>query len=262
MAVRVTGEGFAVVLVHGIPGSGRTWDGVAQRLSGRHRVVVPDLLGFGSSDRPAGARQLHAEAQADALGDALDALVIERMILVGHDFGGPVAVTFTRNHPERVAALVLLAANAFSDTPVPFPLSLVTAPVVGPAAARALFSRPSLAMMVRRGFGPGASPRDLGRYLGDNGQAASVRTIFAASLRQLAELYDPVERVLGTITVPTLVGWGDHDPFFAVDQGRRTAEAIPGAELHVYDGAGHFLPEERPAELAADIARLAARVLR
>lgn len=82
------------------------------------------------------------------------------------------------------------------------------------------------------------------------------------SLRQLAELYRPVEDALGAISVPTLVGWGDHDPFFPVEQGRRTAEAVPGAELRLYEGAGHFLPEERPEELAADIALLVAEVRR
>lgn len=256
------GEGFAVVLLHGIPGSARTWDGVVGRLSPLHRVVVPDLLGFGASSRPTGARPLHAEAQAAALGDTLDSLGIGRMILVGHDFGGPVALTFTRRHPERVAGLALLSTNAFTDTPIPFPLSLVTVPVAGPAAARMLFSRPSLAMMVRRGFGPGSSPADLDRYLGDKGQAEAIRTIFAASLRQLAELYRPIEDALGAISVPTLVGWGDHDPFFPVEHGRRTARAIPGAELRLYEGAGHFLPEERPEEVAADIARLVAKVRR
>ncbi|MGH9151732.1 MAG: alpha/beta fold hydrolase [Acidimicrobiales bacterium] len=140
MAVRCWGRGFPVVLVHGIPGSARTWGGVARRLAERHRVAVPDLLGFGSSTRPTAARQLHAEGQADALGDALDALGIDRMVLVGHDFGGPVAVTCASRRPERVAGLVLLATNAFGDSPVPFPLSLVTAPVVGPAASRLLFS--------------------------------------------------------------------------------------------------------------------------
>ncbi len=262
MAVQSTGEGFPVVLLHGIPGSAPTWDGVVERLSRLHRVVVPHLLGFGASSRPTGACQLHAEAQAGALGDALDALGIDRAVVVGHDFGGPIAVTFTHNHPERVAGVVLLATNVFTDTPIPFPLSLVTAPGVGPAAARLLFSRPSLAMMVRRGFGAGSSPAELDRYLGDKAQSESIGTIFAASLGHLAELYRPIEDALGAISVPTLVGWGDHDPFFPVEQGRRTAEAVPGADLRVYEGAGHFLPEERPEELAADIALLLAEVRR
>lgn len=117
-------------------------------------------------------------------------------------------------------------------------------------------------MMVRRGSGPGAPRPEMARYLGDRGQAASVRRIFTASLRHLAELYGPVEDALGGIAAPTLVGWGDHDPFFSVDQGRRTARAVPGAELRIYHGAGHFLPEERPAELAGDIVRLGERARR
>ena len=66
----------------------------------------------------------------------------------------------------------------------------------------------------------------------------------------------PLAATLPAVDAPTLVAWGDRDPFFGVAQARRTAAAVPGARLVLYRGAGHFLPEERPAELAADIARL------
>ena len=273
MSVRVGGEsmsarsvpgvGAPVVLVHGIPGTSRCWDDVAARLAAAaHPVVVPDLLGFGASSRPDAPEALHAEAQSRALGSLLDALGTGAAVLVGHDFGCPVAVTLAHREPDRVAGLVLLAGNTFPDTPVPFPLSLVSAPVIGALAPRVLFSRPSLRLMVRRGCGAGSRPADPDRYLGDRSHDVSVRTIFTSSLRRLFELYRPVQEALGSIGVPCLVGWGDADPFFPVAQGRRTAEAIPGAELRVYEGAGHFLPEEAPADVAADVARVAAGVRR
>ena len=58
--------------------------------------------------------------------------------------------------------------------------------------------------------------------------------------------------------VPAIVGWGDRDPFFPVAIGRRTAELLPDARFRLFEGAGHFLPDERPDELAADILALAA----
>ena len=81
---------------------------------------------------------------------------------------------------------------------------------------------------------------------------------FSASLTRLAELYGPIEQTLSTVSVPTFVAWGDRDPFFSVDQGRRTAHAIAGAQFELLERAGHFLPEERPNEVAALIAKLAA----
>ena len=160
--------------------------------------------------------------------------------------------------PSRIEALALFATNAFPDTPIPFPLSLVKAPLLGSVAARLLFSRPSLAMMVRRGVGEPAARLDLNRYLGGKHQRAAIASIFETSLRRLGELYAPVERAFGAATVPALVGWGDRDPFFPVAIGRRTAELVPDARFRLYEGAGHFLPDERPHELAADILALAA----
>jgi pimeloyl-ACP methyl ester carboxylesterase len=251
VALRTGGEGPAVLLLHGIPGSGAAWDPVAERLADRVRLVVPDLLGFGASDRPADRTALLAPAQARALAEVLDALGLGAVTVVGHDFGGPVALLLAGERPDRVAALGLLAANTFPDTPVPMPLALVRWPLVGRLAAPLLFSRASLATMLRTGV-PSAS---LGGYLGDAAQSRAVRTIFETSLRRLGELYAPVAAQLRALAVPAFVGWGDRDPFFPLDQGRRTAD-VAGARLAVYPGAGHFLPAERPHEVAADIAAL------
>ena len=188
----------------------------------------------------------------------LEELSIDRMALVGHDFGGPVAAHLLAMAPERVVALALFATNAFPDTPIPFPLSLLNVPVLGFMAERVLFSRPSLAMMVRRGVGRPKPNLDLRTYLGDSHQQAAIATIFSSSLRRLRELYAPVEAALASARVPALVGWGDRDPFFPVATGRRTAALIPGARFRLYEGAGHFLPEERPHEVAGDLAELLA----
>jgi pimeloyl-ACP methyl ester carboxylesterase len=59
------------------------------------------------------------------------------------------------------------------------------------------------------------------------------------------------------LAVPAVVGWGDRDPFFPVAIGQRTAALIPDAQFRLYEGAGHFLPEERPAQLATDLLELA-----
>ena len=81
-----------MVLVHGIPGSAATWRPVAERLAIDYRVLVPDLLGFGATGGKARIDQLRADAQAAALADALDLLDITAAVIVGHDFGGPVAL--------------------------------------------------------------------------------------------------------------------------------------------------------------------------
>jgi pimeloyl-ACP methyl ester carboxylesterase len=247
-----------VLLLHGIPGSAASWQLVAAALPGTLDVIVPDLLGFGASRRPRALDDLHAPAQAAALAGLLDELGIATATLIGHDFGGPIALTLASRRPDSINAVGLLATNAFTDTPIPFPLSLATAPLIGALARRGLFSGLSLRMMLRQGVGGDSTPPDPRTHLGDRDQQRAIATIFAGSLTRLAELYRPVEAALGRIDVPAYVGWGDRDPFFDLAQGERTAAAI-GVGLRVYEGAGHFLPHERPLDVAADIVALVER---
>ena len=136
------------------------------------------------------------------------------------------------------------------DTPIPFPLTLVRLPIVGGVVERVLMSPASLRMMVRRGVGRPAVRISGQAYVGDRQQADAIRSIFALSLRNLRALYAPTKEALGLLDIPAFVAWGSRDPFFDVSQGRRVADAIRGAPLTVFDGAGHFLPKERPQEIA------------
>lgn len=257
MVYRRSGSGPTVVLLHGIPGQGRSWERVHAGL-GAFDVVVPDLIGFGASDRPSKPtiENVGPAAQAAGVAALLDGLAVRHATIVGHDFGAPVSVLLAARRPDLVGALSLLAGNTFPDTTIPFPLSLTTAPAVGNLFSRLLFSAPSLALMLRQGTGPGSTPPDAGIYLGDRGQRRTIATIFSGALARLAEQYSPVAAALGNLEVPVLVGWGDRDPFFPLAQGERTAAAA-NARLRVFNGAGHFLPHERPTEVACEIAAFA-----
>lgn len=258
LAVSRSGEGQPLLLLHGLPGSAASWAQVRDRLGPDTDVLTPDLLGFGASAKPLFLSSLHAVGQAEALLDVLDALALPSVTVVGHDFGGPVAVSLLALAPERVSGLGLLATNTFPDAPVPFPLSTVTWPLVGHLAARTLFSRPSLRLMLLAGVGSPRVRLDPHAALGDHAQVRCIRTVFAASLRRLEELYRPVQQALQSCDVEGFVLWGERDPFFSVQQGRRTADAF-GARFTALEGAGHFLPDERPAEVAEAIRELRRR---
>ena len=256
LAYARSGQGRPVVLLHGVPGSSRAWRAVAVDLSAAHDVIVPDLLGFGASARTTDLDRLHVVGQARALAALFDELDIRGGVVIGHDLGGPIALTLLNTRPDLVAALGLLATNTFADTPVPFPLSTVTWPVLGSAAARLVFSRPSLQVVLRQGVGDRSLRLDPSVYIGDRSQHRTVALVFRETLARLRDVFAPVEAMLAEVEVPRFVGWGDRDPFFPLAQGKRTAAALR-TPLKVYEGAGHFLPEERPHEVAADIAALA-----
>ena len=258
LAFKQYGSGPQIyLLLHGIPGSSHAWAWVAQKLSSESStVLVPDLLGFGQSARPLNFSGLWLEAQAQALTEGLEQLGVDKFHLVGHDYGGPVSVTLYKKIPGKVKSLMLLATNTFTDTPIPFPLVLIKAPIIGGLWSKAIFSKPSLSIMLKQGVGNKTAPLDSNSALGDKLQLRAIATIFYFALRELKFRYKAVEDYLPNIKVPTTVIWGTKDPFFSVKQGMRTANAIPGAKFIPLDGAGHFLPEERPDEIALELKKL------
>ncbi len=200
VAVRVIGEGTPVLLVHGIPGSAKVWERVtADLVAAGFRVLVPDLLGFGASDRPANLDRLWLDAQATALSELLAASDTQPVITVGHDYGAPICVTLAQRNPTRVAGLVLAAGNLFTDTPIPPPLSAATVPVVGGFVARILLSAPLLRMMLQFGVGRPRVSLDPAAYLGDATQRRAISTIFAGALRELPYRYREVEAALNEL---------------------------------------------------------------
>lgn len=258
MSCEISGDGIPLVLIHGLMGSARTWDAVREKLgTADYRVLAPELIGFGNSSRTLEIDKLWAENQAASILAAMDAAGFAEAVVAGHDFGGPTSLWMHRLAPERVKGLVLVSTNLTNDTPIPFPIKMVTWPLLGHAMAGVLFSRPSMKVTLGKAVGPGGPTLPAGEYFGDAAQLGAIRTLFTVALRELRERYGPVMEELGKVRVPCEVSWGDRDPFFSPAQGERTASLIKGAKLEMLSGCGHFAPEERPSEVAASIERVA-----
>jgi pimeloyl-ACP methyl ester carboxylesterase len=221
-----------------------------------HTLIVPDLIGFGDSSPL--RRGQHAEAEARALLVLMDREGVESFDLVGHDFGGPVALWLWHLAPERVRTIALIATNAFRDTPIPGVLQVARIPGLGEAVFRLLMSRIGLLIMWRQATGDRAAYplRSFRECLVSDSGVRSTREVFLLSLRELDRLYREVEDALPTIRVPSVVIWGERDPFFPVTQGQRLAKAIAPGAFAVLRGCGHFVPQERPAEVARCLADL------
>jgi pimeloyl-ACP methyl ester carboxylesterase len=245
--------GRHVVALHGFPGGPADLHKLAVRLAEAGLSVhVPHLLGFGQSSGAFETEELMAGHQAACLLAALEASGVVRFAVVAHDFGGPVAAHLLRLAPERVTHLVLSSTNTFGDTPIPLPISLVCAPLVGGLASHALMSAPMLAFLGRTASRHGAPATN------GFGEARAIRQIFTRSLRQMREVYAPVESALRESSLPSLVIWGDSDPFFSTEQAERTAALIGAGPPRVYEDTGHFPPFERDERFARDVLELLA----
>ena len=237
LAYQDEGLGLPLVCVHGFPFDRRVWQGQVEAFKADHRVLVPDLRGFGESGSPAGLVTMAQYAE-----DLRELLVLRHtgpVVLIGHSMGGYVALAFARHHPELVRGLVLVATKASADSPTA-------------AAGRRTLADKAL------GEGPEAvvdamAPRMLAPSRRDPALEARVRALMtpldpqgaAGALLGMAERPDATP-YLAQMTVPALVVAGAEDILIPPEESQKLARGIPGAHLAVLPQAGHLVSLEQP----------------
>ncbi|MFG1608042.1 alpha/beta fold hydrolase [Actinoplanes sp. NPDC049265] len=249
-----------VVLLHGFPQSARTWAGVSrQLLAAGYRVIAPEQRGYTPEARPRPRRAYRlGELVADVVA-LVDAAGVDRVHLVGHDWGGGVAWMVAATRPERLHTLTAVSA--------PHPRAMVKAmltsrqfrqawhvgffqvPWLPEAAIRAWDGRLAVAMLKRAGLDDHTAEAYADRLVEDPGRLAAALRWYRAM-----PLDASVGRTTGAITVPTTYVWSTGD----VAIGRRAAELtgrwVSGPyDFKVLDGVTHWIPEQAPNELAAYI---------
>jgi pimeloyl-ACP methyl ester carboxylesterase len=245
-------------MLHGLPTTSYLWRDVARDLGHEHLCLMPDLIGLGSSEKPLQRRPYALDAQARVVHGALDALQVDRVVAVGHDLGGAVAVHLAALAPQRVAGIVLIDSPVHAEVwPVPSVLPLLT-PGIAQAEVGLLRHTPTLARKVlARSLGSTLEPRELDSYLSPllsaDGGAALLRFVRAVDLAAVEAAW----RVICAGPPPALVLWGEADRLHRTAYGRRVAREIGGAWVPVSDG-DHLLPQQRPERVAEEIAGFSA----
>ncbi len=258
-ADRIYGPGtfgtHELVMLHGQPGSAADWHQVAGRLPAQFHAVAADRPGYGSSQLPVGG----FAANARAVIDDLDVRGVKRAVLVGHSYGGGVALSAASLAPDRVAAVVLLAsvgpgcANIWDR--------VLAAPATGPLCALVAWkltpwiARARLALTgIRRGRPPRPDEHVNWQVWGykDRARGALWRTFLAEQRAMLREL-DQLESALPSVETPVLVLSDPRDILVRVDTARHLAQSLPDARLQLIEGAGHHLPRRAPGAVAEAI---------
>jgi pimeloyl-ACP methyl ester carboxylesterase len=255
VAYRDVGNGGeALLLIHGMAGSSETWRGVIPQLSRKYRVVAPDLLGHGKSDKPRGDYSLGAFAVW--LRDLVDELGISRATVVGQSLGGGVAMQFVYQHPDYCQRLVLISSGGLGPD-VGWTLRLLSAPgaeLILPAIA----PPPVLTVgnKLRGWFSAAGLQSPRGAEIWSAYSSLSDAKTRQAFLRTLRSVVDPrgqavsaLNRLHLTSELPTMVIWGDQDRIIPVGHGYALHDARPGSRLEVLEGVGHFPHVERPSEV-------------
>ncbi len=250
-------SGQSVVLLHGQPGSGADWQQVTDRLPDGLGVLALDRPGYGASPRRAGG----FTAGARAVLAELDARGIDQAVLVGHSYGGGVALATAQLAPERVAALVLLAsvgpgcltwADWVLASPVSGEVLAVVAWRLTPRLARAVLG--AARWLRRRPLGPDEAVnwQIWGNARHDHGLWRS----FLIEQRALVRELDGLTAALPAVTQPVLLVADPHDMIVPVRSTQRLAAALTDASVQMLDGPGHHLPRRAAPQIAAAIAEV------
>jgi pimeloyl-ACP methyl ester carboxylesterase len=251
MAYRKEGEGPALLLLHGIAGSSRTWRDVIPHLTARFTVIAPDLMGHGLSEKPVGDYSLGSFASG--IRDLLEVLDIDHASVVGQSFGGGVAMQLAYQHPELCDRLVLVDSGGLGRE-VSWMLRFMTLP-------GSEYLMPVIFPRFVRDWGD-----SLFRSINNRGVRLSRITEMWSAYASLAEsenrqafartiraVIDPggqtvsaMDRLYLASPMPTLIIWGDRDDIIPVSHAHAAHQAIPGSRLVIIEGAGHFPQIEEP----------------
>ena len=262
--VAESGAGPPVLLVHGQPGLCTAWDPVTRLLDDDHRLLVPDRPGYGKSGRiPLGMGE-----NADVLAELLHSRGGAPAVVVGHSYGGGVALLLAARHPEVVGGLVLAGSVGRADSVngVDHVLALPALGEVLSAAGLVTVGRllPHLRPLTRL-LPDGAAARlraglpDRQYAAGISRQGLRLARSFVAEQRSLVAEIGDVERALAAVSVPCAVVTGSWDVIVPPSVAGAIAATIPAAELVIVARAGHFLPRDAPGVLAAAVRRVEAR---
>jgi pimeloyl-ACP methyl ester carboxylesterase len=247
------GHGKPVLLIHGFGNSTYVWRHVVPELAGNCRVIAVDLKGFGRSPKPADGHYSVYD-QAALIRDFVIAQDLREVTLVGHSFGGGVALVATlllqQAAPGHQTRLVLIDSIAYPQ-PLPMFVQLLATPLLGPLLTRVIPSQTQIRAVLKEVFfDDSIVPEDAVRVYAEGlttpeGRCAAVQTarqILPPDMENLAQQYPRID-------VPTLIVWGRHDTIVPIAVGERLQAAIPGAQLEIIEESGHAPQEERPQPL-------------
>ncbi|HEX4978127.1 MAG TPA: alpha/beta fold hydrolase [Nocardioides sp.] len=246
------GSGPALLLLHGLGCDHTTWDPVISTLARRYTVIAPDLLGHGLSAKP--RADYSVGGYANGMRDLLTVLGIDKVTVVGHSFGGGVAMQFAYQFPERTERMILVAPGGLGPE-VTKAIRAITLP--GFHTAMGVVTLPGLRHLTKAALrslaASGVSKaRDLDEVaeivdsFRDPQARKAIRHVVSAVVDWRGQVVTMADRAYLTAAMPMCVVWGTDDMVIPVRHAGNAAEMAPGATVEVIANAGHFPHKDHP----------------
>lgn len=245
-----------ILLIHGLAGSSKTWDAVIDGLAVEYDVIAPDLLGHGESAKPRGDYSLGAFASG--LRDFLAVLDVRSATVVGHSFGGGVAMQVAYQFPHLLDRLVLVGSGGLGRE-VSVLLRLLALPgaeylmpigIPAPIVDRANDVGRFLGRLNIRSARLGEMWRAYASLAGAENRQAFVKTMRGV-IEPGGQTIDASDRLYLAARVPTMILWGDRDGVIPVEHAYAAHEMIESSRLEILHDVGHFPHVEAPDAFVA-----------
>ncbi len=250
------GSGPTLLLLHGLGCDHTTWEPVIDRLARHYTVLAPDLLGHGQSAKPRADYSLGG--YANGMRDLLTVLSIDKVTVVGHSFGGGVAMQFAYQFPERTERMVLVGSGGLGPEVSPL-IRAITSPgyhqVMGVLTMPGVRHVGMVGMRVLAATGS-RHTRDLGEVADiydtfkDPHARAAIRHVVGAVVDWRGQIVGMADRAYLTEAMPIAVVWGQDDQVIPVRHAANAAALAPKARVEVIPNAGHFPHKDHPERFA------------
>jgi len=250
-------DAATIVLLHGFPSSSREFDTLIPLLATRYHLIAPDFPGFGHSDAPPPSAYTYTfDHLAETTDHFLTQLGVNRCAFFLHDYGGPIGFRVMLAHPERVAALIIQNANAYTEglgakwkVIANYWSDRAAHPEVFDAFASLAGAeqRHTLGTSHPERYNPDTWTDEFA-FLSRPGQR-DIQADLLYDYRTNVASYPAWQAWLRDRKPPTLVAWGKNDPSFIAAGGEAYKRDVPDAEIHLLD-AGHFALDEKNDETA------------
>jgi 3-oxoadipate enol-lactonase len=237
------GKGTPLVLIHGFPLDGSSWDEVLSLLEGQFDLIVPDLRGFGGSTTI--QSPYHISDMAQDVAGLLNHLGIEKSAVVGHSMGGYVALAFAKKFPKRVSGLGLVSSQAAGDPPERKEGRYKTAEDVAQKGVNVVVEAITPKLSADEGVQKVVWGM-IGRQSPDG---------IIGALKAMAERED-LTSILSSFSFPVVLVHGDADALIPIDRAREIKALVPSANLTELQGIGHMPMMEAGAKTAESLKSL------
>ena len=242
------GEGDTIIFLHGFGGSSYSWRYIYKSFAKNYKTILIDLKGFGLSDKPNDDKYSVSD-QADIINSFIRAKKLNKIILVGHSFGGAVVLMtyFKSKMKDEINKLILIDSGGYNQD-IPWYISTLKIPLLNNLALSIMPSRFWVNVVLKMCFYDDSKITEemIETYASYLRSPGAHLALIKTTGQLIPDNIDEITNNFNKINIPVLLVWGKEDKIIPLDIGYKMNKNIPNSKLIIITECGHNSPEEKP----------------